>query len=412
MERALLITIDLKHRYSWPKGDRAEELRELVESCGGIVECEVISSRDRETPDLFFGKGKFLEVIGLCKEKKIDLVVFNNELTATQLRNLEKGLGKNIRVIDRTQLILDIFAQHAKSMEGKLQVELAQLEYLFPRLSGLGVVLSRLGGGIGTRGPGEHMLEYDKRKIRKRIIKLKKELKDLEARRSSLRKRRKENRVPTVAIVGYTNAGKTTLLNKLTDSKRFAADKLFSTLDPVGRSLVLPNNLKVIIHDTVGFLSELPHDLIEAFKATLEEVENADLLIHVLDASSSHIHELDQAVHNVLRELGSDQKSIINALNKVDLIEDNNARKRIKKDFNNSILISALKGEGIDGLINEISRFFSDLMIDIKLEIPSSRMDKLSLIYENGRISYREDRAESVYIEAEIPSKIKKLLEL
>ncbi|MFH1782300.1 MAG: GTPase HflX [Candidatus Omnitrophota bacterium] len=411
MERALLVTVDIKHKSSWPKDDRASELRELVESCGGRVESEVICSRERLTPDLFLGKGKFEEIITISREKKIDLVVFNNELTPTQLRNLEKGLGKDIKVIDRTQLILDIFALHARSMEGKLQVELAQLEYLFPRLAGLGTVLSRLGGGIGTRGPGEHMLEYDKRKIWRRIIKLKRDLKDLKARRQALRKRRKDIRLPTIAIVGYTNAGKTTLLNRLTSSKKLAADKLFSTLDPVGRSFILPNNLKVIIHDTVGFLSELPHNLIEAFKATLEEVENADLLIHVLDASSPKIHELDQAVHDVLKELRSDQKTIINVLNKIDLMDNMNNLNRIKRQFNNSVSISALTGEGVEDLIHEISKFFSGLMTEIKIEIPSSSMDKVNLIYENGKVLAREDRSDSIYIEALIPTRIKNLLD-
>ena len=290
-------------------------------------------------------------------------------------------------------------------------MELAQLEYLLPRLTGRGIHLSRLGGGIGTRGPGEKILEYDRRRIRNRIAKLKVELKELENRRHALRKRRKDAMLATIAIVGYTNAGKTTLLNRLTNSKKFTADKLFSTLDPVARSYILPNNLKVLFHDTVGFLYNLPHHLVESFKATLEEVRAADLLIHVLDASNPRIHELDGAVYNVLKELNAENKIIINVLNKVDLLNNADYLKRLKRSFRNAISISALQGDGIDLLINEVSQLLAGLVAEIKLEIPANEMDKLNLIYENGRVNYREDRAGSVYIEAIIPVRFKKFLD-
>ena len=409
MEKALLITVDLKNERGWLAADRAAELKELARSSGVLVEEEIVCQREKPTSDLFIGKGKFEELVSLCNEKNIGLVVFNNDLTSTQLRNLEKGLG-DIKIIDRTQLILDIFSQHAKSMEGKIQVELAQLEYLLPRLTGRGVELSRLGGGIGTRGPGEKILEHDRRRIRQRISRLKIELGDMGKRRQALRKRRKDAMLTTISIVGYTNAGKTTLLNRLTDSKKLAADKLFSTLDPVARSYTLPNNLKILFHDTVGFLYDLPHHLVESFKATLEEVERADLLIHVLDASNPRVHDLDGAVYTVLKELNAGNKTIINILNKVDLVDNAPHLKRLQKEFRDAIPVSALNGQGIDLLIDKISGLLSSLVTEIKIEIPNDRMDKVNLIYENGRVSHREDRPQSVYIEAVIPVRLKKAL--
>ena len=409
MEKAILVTVDLKGERGWSAGDRADELRDLARSSGALVEKEVVCSREKATPDLFIGKGKFNELASISKEKKADAVIFNNDLTPTQLRNLEKGLG-DTKVLDRTQLILDIFSQHAKSMEGKIQVELAQLEYLLPRLTGRGVQLSRLGGGIGTRGPGEKILEYDRRRIRERIARLKVELRNLEKRRQALRKRRKDAMLLTAAIVGYTNAGKTTLLNRLTDSRILAADKLFSTLDPVARSYVLPNSLKILFHDTVGFLYNLPHHLVESFKATLEEVRSADLLIHVLDVSDPRIHELDEAVYTVLKELEAENKTIINVLNKTDLVSGARYLDRVKKEFKNVVVVSALNGKGMDLLVDEISKALSGFVAEIKLEIPNNRMDKVNLIYENGKVRYREDRADSVYIEASVPIRLKQRL--
>lgn len=409
MEKAILVTVDLQNERGWRAEDRAIELRELARSSGASVEEEIICHKEKPTPDLFIGKGKFEEMVLLSKSKKVDLVVFNNDLTSTQLRNLEIGLG-NIKVIDRTQLILDIFSQHAKSMEGKIQVELAQLQYLLPRLTGRGIQLSRLGGGIGTRGPGEKILEYDRRRIKQRITKLKVELKDLERRRHALRSRRKDAMLTTIAIIGYTNSGKTTLLNRLTNSKKLVADKLFSTLDPVARSYILPNKIKVLFHDTVGFLYNLPHHLIESFKATLEEVGMADVLVNVLDSSNPRIHELDEAVYNVLKELNAENKTIINVLNKIDLVDNIYYLKRIKKGFRNSVLVSALKGDGIELLVDEISSLLSGLVTEIKIEIPNNRMDKVNLIYENGKVNYREDRPDSVYIEAVIPVRLERLL--
>ena len=415
MEKAILVTVDLKNEQNWPVEDRASELRELARSSGASVEGEVICRRDKATPDLFIGKGKFEELILLAKTKRIELVIFNNELTPTQLRNIEAGLSNNKinhKVLDRTQLILDIFAQHAKSMEGKIQVELAQLEYLLPRLTGRGVGLSRLGGGIGTRGPGEQILESDRRRIRQRVSKLKKELINLETRRGALRKRRRDAMLVSIAIVGYTNAGKTTLLNRFTNSKKLVADKLFSTLDPIARTYSLPNNLKVLFNDTVGFLHNLPHFLIESFKATLEEVKEADLLIHVLDASNPKIDEYNDAVYAVLKELEAEKKTIITVLNKIDLMDNAQYLKRLEKKFNNTVSVSALKGNGIELIIDKISGLLSELVTEIKLEIPNNRMDLVNLIYENGKVHKREDKAETVYIEATVPVRLRKSMEI
>lgn len=410
MEKAILVTVDMKERSEWPLEARASELKELARSSGASVLAEILCHKEKPSPDLFIGKGKFEELQQLVSLENANLVIFNNDLTPTQLRNIEKGLD-GTRTVDRTQLILDIFARNARSVEGKVQIELAQLEYLLPRLTGKGIHLSRLGGGIGTRGPGEKILEYDRRRIRDQIAKLKKKLEDIEKRRTALRKRRSDAFLTTVAIVGYTNAGKTTLLNQLTDSKKLVADRLFSTLDPVARSYVLPNNQKILFLDTVGFLHNLPHHLVEAFKSTLEEVATADILLHVLDASNEKIHDQDEAVYKVLKELGAENKIIVNVLNKTDLVNNPDRISRLKKDFKNAAAVSSLTGAGLPGLIDEISELLSGLVTEIKIDIPNNRMDLVNMIYENGRVNRREDRPDSVYLEAAIPVRLKNLFE-
>jgi GTP-binding protein HflX len=409
MEKAVLVTVDLNEKGEWPLEARSAELKELSRSGGAFVVAEILCHKEKPTPDLFIGKGKFEELRELVRLKNANLVIFNNDLTPTQLRNIEHGL-QDVRTIDRTQLILDIFARNARSVEGKVQIELAQLEYLLPRLTGKGIHLSRLGGGIGTRGPGEKILEYDRRRIRDQIVKLKDKLADIGKRRAALRKRRSDAFLTAISIVGYTNAGKTTLLNQLTNSKKLTANKLFSTLDPVARSYVLPNNQKILFLDTVGFLHNLPHHLVEAFKSTLEEVKTADILLHVLDASSEKIHEQDEAVYKVLKELEAGNKIIINVLNKTDLVPNQEYMKRLKKDFRNPVFVSALTGDGITALVDGISELLSGLVTEIKIEIPNNRMDKINLIYESGKVNFREDRAESVYLEAIIPTRLKNSL--
>lgn len=403
------MTVDLKERGEWLLEARAAELKELARSSGASVIAGILCHKEKPTPDLFIGKGKFEELRQLVREKKANLVIFNNDLTPTQLRNIERGLD-DTRTIDRTQLILDIFARNARSVEGKVQIELAQLEYLLPRLTGKGIHLSRLGGGIGTRGPGEKILEYDRRRIRDQIAKLKEKLLDIEKRRIALRKRRSDAFLTTVSIIGYTNAGKTTLLNQLTNSKKLVANRLFSTLDPVARSYVLPNNQKILFLDTVGFLHNLPHHLVEAFKSTLEEVRTADILLHVLDASSEKIHDEDEAVYKVLKELEAENKVVINVLNKIDCVDNPDYLKRLKEDFHNSVFVSALTGDGMAGLIDEIQGLLSGLVTEIKIDIPNNRMDRVNLIYENGKVNYRLDKSESVYLEATIPVRLKYFL--
>lgn len=362
----------------------AAELEELTHTSLAEVVDNITCVCDKPTPNFLIGRGKTEEIALLSQEEGADTVIFSHDLSGTQQRNLEEVIGK--KTIDRTQLILDIFARHARSPEGKTQVELAQLQYLTPRLVGKGVMLSRLGGGIGTRGPGEQKLEVDRRRISKRIDKLKDDLKHLKAHRLTIRKKRKENAIPIVALIGYTNAGKSTLLNALTCAGQIVSDSLFTTLDPLHKSFILPNGEHIVISDTVGFLHNLPHHLIEAFKATLEEVVEADLLIHVLDISHPRVYEHNQAVFNVLKELQADKKFIITGLNKVDLLEDKMWLGKLKADFPNSVTISAKFRQNLDSLVEKIQENFASRMTRLELLIPHSRMDLVDLCYREGKV--------------------------
>ena len=410
MEKAILITCGIDQEKSWEVEDAAGELRSLTLSTTAQVSEEVLCRRHEPVPSTFIGKGKAEEIGELCREKNADIIIFGNDLTATQQRNLEELWS--IKVIDRTQLILDIFAQRAKSTEGKYQVELAQLLYLLPRLSGKGIMLSRLGGGIGTRGPGEQKLEVDRRRIRKRIAKLEEELEALRRRRSTVRKKRLDLPLSTVAIIGYTNAGKSFLFNRLTDSHEIAEDRLFSTLDPVARKCVLPNHQRVIFLDTVGFLHNLPHHLIESFQATLEEVIEADLLLHLLDVSHPRVREQNEAVYQVLENLQIEKKPIITCLNKIDLLPSPTeaGRARLQKEFQDGVLLSAKTGEGIDRLLDQLTAALRNLMTRIEILLPHSKMGYIELIYSQGVITKREDRQEGVYLEAELPAKVVDML--
>ena len=385
MEKALLVTIKLKsEKDNWRLEDVAEELEELTHTCGAEAVDNITCICDKPTPNLFIGKGKTQELALISEEEGADTVILSHDLSGTQQRNLEEVIGK--KTIDRTQLILDIFARHARSPEGKTQVELAQLQYLMPRLVGKGIMLSRLGGGIGTRGPGEQKLEVDRRRISKRIDKLKDDLKHLRQHRLTMRKKRKENAIPAVALIGYTNAGKSTLLNALTDAGQIVSDSLFTTLDPLHKSFILPNGEHIVISDTVGFLHNLPHHLIEAFKATLEEVVEADLLIHVLDISHPRVYEHNQAVFSVLKELQADKKTMITALNKIDLLEDKTWLEKLKADFPNSVTISAKFRQNLDSLQEKIQENFASRMIRLELLISHSRMDLVDLCYREGKV--------------------------
>lgn len=412
MEKALLVTVeffDRKYKDTWKLDDVNFELQELVRSAGlqaaGLVEC----FKDEPTAAHYIGMGKAEEIGLICKDKGANVVIFGDDLSSTQQQNLEDII--NLKIIDRTQLILDIFARRAHSIEGKVQVELAQLQYLLPRLKGKGIMLSRLGGGIGTRGPGEQKLEMDRRRIREKITKLKDELERIHERREGLRRKRHESDLATVSLIGYTNAGKSTLLNALTDSDVIVQDKLFSTLDPTARRFIMPNNQKVVFVDTVGFLHDLPHHLIEAFKATLEEVVEADVLVHVLDASSPMIHELSQAVHEVLDELGVHDKPIVIALNKIDKVPDKSLIERFKREFENSIAISALNKENLDELVRRISMILFASLVYAKALIPQSEGKLLNRIYREASIITREFKGDNVFLEADMPARLKNLLD-
>ena len=341
------------------------ELAELAQTAGATVLGTLVQKRESPDKATCIGSGRLEELIQLCRNTGADLVIFDRELTATQHRNLESEL--NCRVVDRTALILDIFAGRAQSAEGRLQVELAQLQYLLPRLAGQGTALSRLGGGIGTRGPGETKLESDRRHIRRRIHALRLQLDDVERQRERRRERRRKDGVQTAASVGYTNAGKSTLLNALTEAGVLAEDKLFATLDPTARALRLPDGRQVLLIDTVGFVRRLPHHLVEAFRSTLEEAVEADVILNVCDASSSEAEEHLQVTRDLLRELGCGGRPILTVLNKCDIAEE-----PVRTD-GAAVRISAKTGQGLPALLNAITAALPPDRKKVKLLLPFSQ---------------------------------------
>ncbi len=402
MERALLVTIKFKYeKYSWSLEDLALELEQLAATSKVEAIDNITCICEKPTPNFFIGKGKVEEIALICQEEAIDTVIFSHDLSGTQQRNLEEIIDK--KTVDRTQLILDIFAKHAKSPEGKMQVELAQSQYLMPRLVGKGIILSRMGGGIGTRGPGEQKLEVDRRRIRKRIDKLKDDLKHLSLHRETIRKKRKENELPIVALVGYTSAGKSTLLNAFTNASQIVSEGLFTTLDPLYRSMQLPNGENIVISDTVGFLYNLPHHLIEAFKATLEEVVQSDLIIHVLDVAHPLVHEHNKAVLEILKELHVEEKPIITALNKIDLLEEKGTLANLGKDFINPVPISAKLGKNLNLLLEKIQENFKSRMINLEIIIPLSRMDLIDLFYREGKVESIRYLQKGIKIKLSLP---------
>lgn len=347
-----MVISDLNSSPHWGLQDLAGELAELTRSAGGDVLEVVVCRLKRPTPAYLIGRGKVEEIARLSLLKKAAVVIFNDDLSPAQQRNLEEII--RLKTVDRTQLILDIFARRAHSKEGKLQVELAQLVYLLPRLSGKGIWLSRLGGGIGTKGPGEKKLEADRRHIRQRIARLKKDLKDLKVHHQILRKTRTDAKLPLVGIVGYTNTGKSSLLNRLTGSSVKIDDRLFATLNPAVRRLDLTGGRRLLFADTIGFLHKLPHHLIESFKTTLEEVMYSDLLIQVVDISHPLVLQQTRAVEMVLEELEVKDKPRIVVLNKIDKLVDQRILKQLQQIYVNSIAVSVLKSQGLEGLINKI----------------------------------------------------------
>ncbi|VAX35591.1 Ribosome LSU-associated GTP-binding protein HflX [hydrothermal vent metagenome] len=403
-EKILLVIIFIKQRGDcWTVEELQQEMVELVSACGGEVVGSIVCRMD--TPDVkcFIREGKLQEIIDFCDDE-VDTVIFSHDLKGSQQRNLEDRI--KTKTIDRTQLILDIFARHASSKEGKMQVELAQLKYLLPRLTGKGIELSRLGGGIGTLGPGETKLEVDRRRISDRITHLKRGLDGVVADRALKRKKRKDHGVPLISLVGYTNAGKSTLLNTLTQAEQQIHDGVFTTLDSLSRQCVLPNHQKIVLSDTVGFIHDLPHHLIESFKATLEEVRGADLLLRVLDVSQENFRHLHEAVASVLRELEAYDIPTIIVLNKIDQLEDLESLKILVNDFDHAVSVSAMTGENIPALLEEIMKSLSDLMVEIDVDVPIKRMDLVNLVHKEGNvfsIKYYED---TINIRASIPTHI------
>ena len=366
------------------------EFRELVASAGGVVAAEIVQRRARPDPATLIGSGKVEEIAGIAASVDADLVLFDHDLTPTQLRNLEAVLP--CRVLDRTQLILDIFARHARTSEGQLQVELAQLEYLLPRLSGKGKAMSQLGGGIGTRGPGETKLETDRRGINRRIDRLKVDLDAVRRVRKQQRGRRESVPVPTVALVGYTNAGKSTLFNQLTGATVLQSPKMFATLDPKLRAIELPSRRKVLLSDTVGFIRNLPHTLVTSFRATLEEVAQAEVLLHVRDAASTYGEEQKTQVERVLDELDCLSKPRVEVLNKIDLLGEHERDGLLERsEAGAEVAVSARTGEGMDALLTAIDRaLHSDPVIDATLRVPQQEGAALATIEAGMVVHSRE----------------------
>ena len=382
-----------------------EEFRELARSAGADIAGEFIQRRDRPDPATLIGKGKLQEIKGAVASVNADLVLVDHELSASQQRNIEDAV--DARVIDRTQLILDIFARHARTREGQLQVELAQLEYMLPRLAGRGVEMSQLGGGIGTRGPGETQLETDRRKIYRRIRHIKEQLEEVRRIRAQQRQRRESVPLPTIALVGYTNAGKSTLFNALTHAGVLESSKMFATLDPTVRSITLPSKRKVLLSDTVGFIRSLPTTLVSAFRATLEEVQRAALLLHVSDVTSPTSREQQRQVDQVLEELGVKDTPQIRVMNKSDLLPESQE----SPNTPNAVYVSAIGGKGLNGLLAAIDKKIEvDSLQRLRVQVPQSEGKVLAQIEARAHILKRIYRDSAVRMELEAPESLVRVL--
>ena len=384
------------------------ELRTLAESAGAKVVGEIVQRRDRIDPATLIGAGKLEEISGAAASVNADLLLFDHDLSPSQQRNIEKIVQR--RVIDRTQLILDIFARHAKTREGQLQVELAQLKYMLPRLAGHGVEMSQLGGGIGTRGPGETKLETDRRKIARRVRNVEQQIENVRRIRAQQRQRRESAPVATVALVGYTNAGKSTLFNALTRAGVLSSPKMFATLDPTIRSVTLPSKRKVLLSDTVGFIRSLPHTLVSAFRATLEEVQRASLILHVSDASSRLSVEQDAQVELVLKELEAEKKPRLRVMNKVDLLDEDVAKGLIAdatSDGTRTLYVSAVEGTGLQNLLERIDAMIEeDPVSRVQLRIPQKEGKTLALLEARARIYSRKYKEGAVELEVDAPASV------
>ena len=399
-ERAVIAAVRLPRQQRWEVEESLEELAGLAMAAGATVVHRVIQERAAATPALYFGRGKVSEIADSARELGGNLFISDDPLSPIQERNISQELG--IKVIDRTALILDIFAQRARTAEGKLQVELAQLTYLLPRLVGQWTHLERLGGGIGARGPGETQLESDRRVIRRRVMQIRGELTHVQTHRRLQREGRRRAGMPIVALVGYTNAGKTTLLNRLSGSRLTAADRLFVTLDPAARLVEPPGQRSFILTDTVGFIRKLPHELVAAFRATLEELKDADVLVHVVDASHPALEEHTEAVERILGELGVAHRPTVLALNKIDRTDGGRPLDALiaRRD---GVGISAATGEGLPELLKTIDAALP-ASGTVTLRIPHGDGAALALCYERGRVVGRVDEAQAVVVDVELPS--------
>jgi GTP-binding protein HflX len=383
-----------------------DELAGLAQAAGATVVARVLQERERPDAATFVGSGKVAALAHLCAEADVDVVVFDNELTPAQLRQIEAKVER--KIVDRTQLILDIFARRARTREGKWQVELAQLKYLLPRLVGAGLALSRLGGGIGTRGPGETKLETDRRRIRQRISAISRDIDGVRQRRQQLRERRHKASVPTIALVGYTNAGKTTLFNLLAREKALTSDALFVTLDPLVRRVRLPDRRELLVSDTVGFIDRLPHSLVAAFRATLEEVAGADLLLHVVDAGVTDRERQMAAVRRVLEEVGAGQVPVVDVFNKCDTIGEAEQR-RLQQQYPAAVCLSALFGDGRADLLETLE---SRLALDTSAVVLHFRANddddrqRIALLYRHARVVTHTTSDGHITIEAQVPRRL------
>jgi GTP-binding protein HflX len=416
-ERAFLVGVEIYgHKHLLGLEDSLAELALLSDTAGLEVVGELTQKLDRPNVETYIGPGKVAELKALAEETLAEVVIFDDELSPRHQRELEKALGANIRVLDRTALILDIFAQHAHTKEGMLQVELAQYEYYLPRLTRAWSHLERQAGGgggragstggVGLRGPGETQLEVDRRAIRARIAHLKRELDKVEAHRMRYRAQRKRSRIPTVALVGYTNAGKSTLLNRLAKSEVFVADQLFATLDPTTRRVQLPGNHLALFTDTVGFIQKLPTTLVAAFHATLEEIAEADLLLHVVDISHPNALNQFQAVQETLKEIDAGHIPMVTALNKADLLKQPDNAREILKNYTKAVAISALKGKGISELLNLIREELYESLLPINVRLPYQQGALISLFHELGQVERVEHERGGVIMQGRIPGRL------
>lgn len=379
-----------------PECERSlDELERLLDTAGGEVFARVIQVKESFDPRTCIGSGKVAEISELCRDNEIELVIFDFELTPAQIRNLEGDIGGDVHVIDRSMLILDIFALHATSGEGKLQVELAQLRYSAPRLMGRGTELSRLGGGIGTRGPGETKLESDRRHMKEKVITLERRLAEMEHNRAVMRAQRDRSGLAKIALVGYTNAGKSTLLNALTGAGVLSEDKLFATLDPTTRKLLLPCGESVLLTDTVGFIRKLPHHLVKAFKSTLDEVAYADILLIVSDINDPEVQEHIEVTKSVIDELGASDKPVIYVYNKCDMLSETLSA----DDSEDSVIVSGITGYGIDALLAKIEETIHKFKKKYTLLIPYSKQSALSSLYNGYTVETVDYRDEGIYVE-------------